>query len=182
MNFVQPIRDPEILADIKDHLKDTNTRNYILFLIGINTGLRISDLLRLRVRDVTGSHISIREKKTNKQKRTLITPELRKELQTYIQGKIPNEYLIKSREGINRPICREMAYKIIRTIGDEFGLSELGCHTLRKTFGYIFYNETTDKDIGMLMDFFNHASAKVTLRYIGMEQDTMDLALKRHRA
>lgn len=182
MNTVQPIRDPEVLQDIKDYLKGNNERNYIMFLIGINTGLRISDILRLRVRDVSGSHISIREKKTHKEKRILINSELKKELQHFISGKPPNEYLIRSREGINRPICREMAYKIVRDIGDEFGLSELGCHTLRKTFGYIFYNETTDKDIGMLMDFFNHASPKITLRYIGMEQDTMDLALKRHKA
>ena len=182
MNTVQPIRDMEVLTDIKDYLRDSNYRNYIMFLIGINTGLRISDILRLRVRDVSGSHISLREKKTRKQKRILINYELKKALQDFITGKPPNEYLIRSREGINRPITREMAYKIIRQIGDEFGLSELGCHTLRKTFGYIFYNETTDKDIGMLMDDFNHASPKITLRYIGMEQDTMDMALKRHKA
>lgn len=182
MNFVQPIRDPEVLQDIKDHLESTNYRNYIMFLVGIYTGLRISDILRLRIRDVSGSHISIREKKTGKQKRIFISSELKKKLAPYLEGKPANEYLIKSREGINRPITREMAYKIIRTIGDEFGLSELGCHTLRKTFGYIFYTETTDKDIGLLMDYFNHASPKITLRYIGLEQDTMDMALKRHRA
>lgn len=66
MNFVQPIRDPEIMEDIKLHLRDTNERNYILFMLGINTGLRISDLLRIRVRDVLGTHISLREKKTKK--------------------------------------------------------------------------------------------------------------------
>lgn len=182
MNTVQPIRDPEVLQDIKDYLKSTNDRNYIMFLLGINTGLRISDILRLRVRDLLGSHISIREKKTGKEKLILINAELKKELQRFISGKQPNEYLIKSREGINRPITREMAYKIIRSIGEEFGLSELGCHSLRKTFGYIFYNDTTDKDIGMLMHYFNHASPMITLRYIGVAQDTMDLALKRHRA
>lgn len=74
-----------------------------------------------------------------------------------------------------------MAYKIIRAIGDEFGISELGCHSLRKTFGYIFYNKTTNKDIALLMNYFNHSSQQETLRYIGMAQDTMDMALKRHR-
>ncbi|MEK4062185.1 MULTISPECIES: site-specific integrase [unclassified Paenibacillus] len=182
MNFVQPIRDPETLQDIKDYLKNKNLRDFIMFLLGIYTGLRISDILRLRVKDVSGSHISIREKKTNKQKRIFMAPELKKELLSYIEGKPPNEFLIRSREGMNRAITREMAYKVMRSIGDEFGLSEMGCHTLRKTFGYIFYNETTDKDIGMLMDFFNHASPKITLRYIGMEQDSMDMALKRHKA
>ncbi|UVI28181.1 site-specific integrase [Paenibacillus spongiae] len=182
MNTVQPIRDQEVLADIKNHLKQTNSRNYIMFLIGINTGFRISDILRLRVRDVLGSHISIREKKTRKEKRALITDELKRALQEFVKGKSPHEYLIKSREGVNRPISREMAYKIMRDIGDEFGLSEMGCHTLRKTFGYIFYNVTTNKDIGLLMNYLNHASPQITLRYIGMAQDTLDTALKRHRA
>lgn len=182
VEFVQPIRDMEVLDDIKHYLKETNKRNYIMFLLGINTGLRISDILRLRLRDVTGSHITLREKKTRKQKRIFINAELKKELSTYIEGKPNHEYLIKSREGINQPLSRVQAYNIIRSIGEEFGQSELGCHTLRKTFGYIFYNYTTDHDIGMLMDFFNHASPKITLRYIGVEQDSMDMALKRHKA
>ncbi|MGN7359473.1 site-specific integrase [Paenibacillus sp. SAF-054] len=181
MNTVQPIRDMEILQDIMDYLEGTNYRNFIMFLIGIDTGLRISDILRLRVRDVTGTHISIREKKTGKQKRILITSELKKKLAQYIAGKPPNEFLIKSREGTNRPITREMAYKIVRSIGEEFGLSEIACHSLRKTFGYIFYNQTTAKDIALLMIYFNHSSPQETLRYIGMAQDTMDMALKKHR-
>ena len=182
MRFVQPIRDSEVIEDIKDYLRGTNERNYILFVLGINIGLRITDILRLRVRDVTGSHISIIERKTKKHKRILIQPDLKKELTAFIEGKPPNEYLFKSREGWNRPITRYQAYKIMRAIGDEFGLSDIGCHSLRKTFGYIFYYETTDKDVAMLMDYFNHSSQRVTLRYIGVEQDTMDAALKRHRA
>ena len=152
MNFVQPIRDPEIMEDIKLHLKDTNERNYILFMLGINTGLRISDLLRIRVRDVLGTHISLREKKTKKEKRILITPELKKALVHFVKDKLPHEYLIQSREGKNRPIGRSMAYKLIRQIADEFGLDDIGCHTLRKTFGYLFYHQT-NKSIGMLMKF-----------------------------
>lgn len=64
MNFVQPIRDPEIVADIKVYLKESNARNFIMFLLGVDTGLRICDVLKLRVRDVTGTHIEVREKKT----------------------------------------------------------------------------------------------------------------------
>jgi len=181
MNFVQPIRDKEILGDIKDHLRETNARNYILFLLGINTGLRISDILRLRVRDVAGTHISLREKKTKKEKRILITPELKRELQEFIKGRRHHEYLIKSRQGTNRPIGRSMAYKIMQQIADEFGLDDIGCHTLRKTFGLLFYQQT-QKDIGRLMQFFNHSSERVTLRYIGIEQDSMDTILKRFKA
>lgn len=104
MNIVQPIRDPEIMEDIKLHIKDTNERIYILFMLSINTGLRISDLLRLRVRDVLGTHISLRERKTKKEKRILITPELKKALGNFVKDKPTHEYLIQSREGNNRPI------------------------------------------------------------------------------
>lgn len=177
MNSVQPIRDPEIIADIKVYLKQSNDRNFLLFMTGINTGLRISDLLKLRVRDVTGTHISIREKKTKKEKLTLINPELKRELRPYIQDRPLHEYLFKSRQGINRPIGRSMAYKMLRRVAEEFELQDIGCHTMRKTFGYFMYQQ--DKDPAMLMQHFNHTSEKVTLRYIGILQDTMDTALKR---
>lgn len=93
-----------------------------------------------------------------KEKRTLITPELKSAIKDFVQGKSAHEYLIQSRQGTNRPIGRSMAYKLMRQIADEFGLDEIGCHTLRKTFGYLFYHQT-GKDIGI-------------------EQDTMDYRFK----
>jgi len=176
MNFVQPIRDPDIIADIKVVLKERNLRNYIFFLSGINSGLRVSDLLKLRVRDVVGTHISIREMKTNKQKLILLTPELKRELKEYIQGMHANDFLFQSRQGHNKPIGRSAAYKMLRKVAEEFDLQDIGCHTLRKTFGYWHYKQF--KDIVMLMTHFNHSTEKVTLRYIGEIQDSMDTAMK----
>ncbi|PHB47014.1 site-specific integrase [Bacillus toyonensis] len=166
MNFVQPIRDPEQIQQIKEYLKGTNERNYILFVVGINTGLRISDILRLKIGDLKGSHVSMREMKTGKQKRIQITAALRRELKWYIEEMEGHEYLIKSRQGKNRPIGRSMAYKILSTTAVEFGLDEIGTHTLRKTFGYHMYMQT--KNIALLMEIFNHSSERVTLRYIGV--------------
>ncbi len=40
MNFVQPIRDPEQIQQLKEYFKEKSLRNYILFIMGINTGLR----------------------------------------------------------------------------------------------------------------------------------------------
>ncbi|PEV11699.1 site-specific integrase [Bacillus thuringiensis] len=100
---------------MKEYLKQKSERNYILFVIGINTGLRISDILKLKVGDLKGSHISMREMKTGKQKRIQITAALRRELKWYIEDMEEYEYLIKSRQGKNRPIGRSMAYKILST-------------------------------------------------------------------
>ncbi|MGG0327102.1 site-specific integrase [Bacillus mycoides] len=179
MNFVQPIRDPEQIQQIKEYLKEKNARNYILFVMGINTGLRIGDILKLKVGDVQGSHISMREMKTGKQKRIQITSSLKRELRWFNEGREVGEYLLRSRKGENRPIGRSMAYKILKSTAAEFGLDEIGTHTLRKTYGYHMYMQT--KNIALLMEIFNHSSEKVTLRYIGVNQDAMDKAMSRFK-
>ncbi len=179
MNFVQPIRDPEQIKQIKEYLKEKSERNYILFVMGINTGLRISDILKLKVGDLRGKHISMREMKTGKQKRIEITPRLKRELRWYIEEREDHEYLICSRQGKNKPIGRSMAYKILRSTAEEFGLDEIGTHTLRKTFGYHMYRQT--KNIALLMEIFNHSSERVTLRYIGVNQDVMDKAMRKFK-
>ena len=81
MNYVEPIRDSDKIRELANYLRNYSERNYIMFLIGVNSGLRISDILRLRVRDVKGKdYISLREKKTKKQRIFPITPMLKKEL------------------------------------------------------------------------------------------------------
>lgn len=176
MNFVQPIRDPEYIRVIKRFLKEKSERNYMLFLTGINSGLRISDILKLRVSDVKKSYFNIKEQKTGKAKRIAITPALQREFKAYIEGKEDHEYLFKSREGINKPIGRSMAYKILREAAEYVSLEGIGTHTLRKTFGYHFYKQY--KDPALLQEIFNHSSEDITLRYIGVNQDIMDKAIK----
>jgi integrase len=176
MNIVQPIRDLEKIEEIKEYLKEDSMRNYLLFLLGINTGLRISDILKLKVKDVDDTnHIVLREQKTGKQKWIRLTPALKRELKEYIEGKGFEEYLFKSRQGKDKPIGRNMAYKILKETANEFKLKNIGTHTLRKTFGYHFYKQT--KDIAMLQDLFNHSSPLITKKYIGISQDSMDKAM-----
>lgn len=172
MNVVQPIRNKELLQEIKKCLKERNERNYIMFLLGINTGLRISDILRLRVRDVQGWDIFIREKKTGKSKQIKMPSELKKEVRNYVKTKDPSEFLIKSREGKNKPITRGMAYVILNEIAEEFGLERIGTHSLRKTYGYHHYKQF--KDVAALQKIFNHSDPSITLRYIGIEQDSLN--------
>lgn len=179
MNYVQPIRDSEKVDAIKDFFKEENERNYLLFLMGINTGLRISDILKLRVGDVKEKHITIREQKTGKQKWIMITPTLRRALKSYIPGRSDHEYLFKSRQGGNKPIGRSMAYKILRKAAAEFKLKDIGTHTMRKTFGYHFYQQT--KDVAILQEIFNHSSPEITLRYIGVNQDGLDHAMSKFK-
>ncbi|TLS37749.1 site-specific integrase [Pseudalkalibacillus caeni] len=179
MNFVQPIRDPDKISAIKHFFKSRSERDYMMFLVGINTGLRISDILQLKVGDLRGQHIRLRETKTRKQKMIRITPELGRELKRYLGDKEDHEYIFQSRVGENKPIGRSRAYKILREAADAYNLVDIGTHTLRKTFGYHFYLQT--KDVAMLQELFNHSSPHITLRYIGINQDSMDKAMSKFK-
>ena len=80
MNIVDPIRDKDDIQAMKEYLREWNERNYLLFLFGINSGLRVGDILRIRVKDVQGWHIKIKEQKTGKQKQIKMTKTLKKEV------------------------------------------------------------------------------------------------------
>ncbi|CAM2145753.1 putative integrase/recombinase YoeC [Paraburkholderia tropica] len=151
----------------------------MLFVTGINSVLRISDILQLRVRDAKRPYFNLIEKKTKKKKRIDMTPALQREFRAYVEGKEDHEFLFKSREGINKPISRSMAYKILRAAAEYVGLDDIGTHTLRKIFGYHFYKQT--KDVAMLQEIFNHSDQRTTLRYIGINQDAMNNAMKKFK-
>lgn len=180
MKFVQPIREPEKIEEMKSELKKNGTRDYLLFSLGINSGLRVSDIIKLQIKDLLNAdktiktHITIIEEKTNKVKRFKINAVLGEEIRQYIKNMLPDEYIFKSRKGINKPISRVQAYRILSETATKIGLEEIGTHTLRKTFGYHFYQKT--KDVALLQQLFNHSSPSITLRYIGINQDIIDNA------
>jgi len=180
MNYVQPIREQQKIEEMKRELRKTGTRDYLLFYMGINTGLRISDIIKLKVKDILNqdrtmkTHIDIIEEKTEKKKRFKINNGLVEELRQFTLNMDFEEFIFQSRKGDNKPITRIQAYRILNNAGEKIGLEEIGTHTLRKTFGYHFYQQT--KDVALLQELFNHSSPSVTLRYIGINQDKIDQA------
>ena len=178
MQYVQPIRDKKKIEEIKAILKENGTRDLLLFSMGINTGLRISDLLNLKVIDVKGkSHVEIKEQKTGKLKRFPLLGNLQLLIDEYVRNKDCFENLFKSRNGENKPITRVMAYMIINVACKACGIQDnIGTHTLRKTFGYHHYQ--TFKDVAILQSLFNHSSPSITLRYIGITQDEIEQTLQ----
>ncbi len=179
MNTVQPIRDLDVIHAIQEDLKNTNYRNYLIFEIGIYIGIRISDILNIKVKDVKNrDNLKLREIKTGKEKLMPIQPHLKKEINKYIEDVELNDYdyLFKSRKRKTKPITRVQAYNILRKIAKKYKLENIGTHTLRKTFGYHFYKNTND--VALLMTIFNHSDPSITLRYIGIEQDNVNKSLK----
>ena len=179
MNTVQPIRDKKKISAMKTLLKAKNEKYYIMFRIGVNIGLRVSDILELKVGDVRAKeHVTIQEKKTNKPKRFLVPAALQKEIAMYIKenNMSDEEYLIQSRKGDNKPISRIQAYRVLNEVAEQIGIEEVGTHTMRKTFGYHHYKQ--NKDVVILQDIFNHSAPSITLRYIGINDDMKDNTLK----
>lgn len=175
MNYVEPIRNPGQLQEIEDWLAQYNYKYYIMFEVGKNTGLRVSDVLSLRVEDVYHkSHIKVKEKKTGKWRECKIPPKLGRVLDAYCKGRKPLEYLVPSNAKYPRekPISTIRAYQVMRRAGEACNLKGLGTHSMRKTFGYFYYKQY--HDVAELMRIFNHSSPSVTLRYIGIEQEGID--------
>ncbi|MGE7589890.1 tyrosine-type recombinase/integrase [Peribacillus sp. NPDC101480] len=175
---VQPIRRLDHIEKMKKSLlKYCSYRDYMMFSIGINIGLRIGDLLQLRVKDILeGTHIVIVEQKTDKIKRFLVNPQLRKEVRKYVRkSNLKNDqYLFPSRKG-NGPITRVQAYRVLNKAAEMADIPDVGTHTLRKTFGYLHYQKF--KDIALLQQILNHSNPKDTMIYIGLTQDLMDETL-----
>lgn len=178
MNYVQPIRDSNIVRDLVNYFKERNERDYIMFLLGIYGGRRISDILGLRVKDVKDKdRMTIKEKKTGKTITLDFNPELKRALKEYCKNRNPEEYLIKSTRGINKPITRQAAYDILNKAAKKFGLDQIGTHTMRKTFGYNLYY-ASKKNVVLVMNALQHSSESITLRYIGITGEQVNDAIK----
>lgn len=185
---VQPLRTREEIDEMKVAIKrgnkgtpkrpDLGERDVLLFLMGINTGLRINDLVRLKVGDVKGrKSFTIREGKTDK-KREVNVGMLQEEIERYTEGKSPDDYLFPSQKG-TKPITTTQAYRILNDAADFLGRDDIGTHTMRKTFGYHHYKRF--KDVAILQEIFNHSAPSITKRYIGIRQDEINESLNDFR-
>lgn len=184
MGKTQPLKELEQINELKDYFYARGEiRNYALIVIGLNTSLRISDILALKWQDVynfhTGAyrqHLSVCEKKTQKNNIVAINHsiievlDLLKEVETELQ---PTTFLFTSRKGENKPITRNHAFVIIKNASRTLGFEDnISCHSLRKTFGYQAWKQGVQP--ALLMSIYNHSSYEITKRYLGITQDERD--------
>jgi len=171
MNEVEAIKDKKQIEKLKRNFN--NDRDLLLFTLGINTGLRISDLLVLKVKDIEGStKIKLNESKTKKARTDTLNYEAQKAIKAYLSNNelTAEDYIFNSRKGNNKAISRVQAWQILNDAAYRAKLDiSIGTHTLRKTFGYWAYKQGID--ITLLQKIFNHSAPSITLRYIGITQD-----------
>jgi len=183
MNSVEPIKDKKKILAIKRNLKEEkNPRNYLLFVMGINTALRISDLLSLKIKEVIDSkgdiktYLFVKERKTKRQAKIYINDTVKEALNYFLdtsKGADPDSYLFKS-ERSNRKLDRVRTWGLIQKWTKEAGLEgeRYGTHTLRKTWGY--QARMQGASIEQISEKLGHKSVTVTRRYIGISQEEIN--------
>lgn len=184
MATTQPIKNKEDLNALKEYYLTghPNLRNYALISTGVNTALRIGDILRLTWKDVYDfqkdcflPHITVTEHKTGKRNCIAMNESLQNALAKYkdsIHNAAPHDYLFPGRNP-DAPLCRSQAFRIIKNASQELHLEDnISCHSLRKTFGYHAWHSGVNPAV--LMVIYNHSSFQITKRYLGIDQDDKD--------
>ncbi|MGL5753665.1 MAG: tyrosine-type recombinase/integrase [Paraclostridium sp.] len=167
---VEPIKDLDLIRDMIIYLDSKSQRNKILFSVGIYTGLRISDILKLRVKDIyKKNRLEIKQTKTGNLVYVPINPYLKKMISEYVEDNNMKSYdlLFRSKKGRNKAITRQQAYNVLNEVAAKFKIENIGCHSMRKTSGYHMYY-ATGKDIGLVMELLGQKDQGSTLRYIGI--------------
>ncbi|MDR1132880.1 MAG: site-specific integrase [Synergistaceae bacterium] len=178
---VDSIKYLEQIGAMKKFLEN-NKRDQLLFVMGINTALRIGDLLSLKIADVLNGNghiadaIELREKKTGKVRRFPLNASVKKILADYLSERETSDTgspLFISKKG--GALGRVQAWRILKAAGKHVGINNIGAHSLRKTFGYHVY-KNNGNDIALVQKLLNHSVSSTTLRYIGITRDIMDTA------
>ncbi|MFB7033195.1 site-specific integrase [Bacillus altitudinis] len=170
-NTVEAIKNKR---DIERMKKAFHGRDLVMFVLGVSLGLRISDLLTIRVGDLRGQlHLTIKEGKTGKTRDIKLSTTVVK-LEQKLGGD-DDSYVFQSRKGVNKPISRVRAYRVLNAAAERAGINiDIGTHTLRKTFGYQLYSKGIN--ITRIMKVFGHSSEAQTLKYIGITADEINAA------
>jgi integrase len=176
---VSPIRDVKKIAEMRQVLS-AKKRDELMFVIGINTALRIGDILSLSVGDVLDDNgqiartIELREQKTGKKKIFPLNESVKNAIVEYLSERHDRDAdspLFSSRKGGR--LSRSQAWRILKAAGKSVGLENIGTHSLRKTFGYHVYKRNNG-DIGLVQKLLNHSISGVTLNYIGIDRERIE--------
>jgi integrase len=171
---VEPIRKLGDIQAISRLLKDS-PRDRLLFLMGVNNGLRTGDLLKLKADSVRnlkiGDQLPITEGKTGKTNVLVINKTVFRALADYVAWRKPEngEYLFRSRKGGNKPLKVQHVNRMMKRWAKAINLKgNYGAHSLRKTWGYM---QRTQFGVGfeIIAKRFNHSNPAVTMRYLGIQ-------------
>lgn len=183
--------DKHIREAANDDQRQIACRNKLLFLIGMNIGIRASDLRTLKwcfFFDKKGDVLEfknfytlqpMKQRKQKKFVKLFFNQTIKTAIYNYI-SEYPiddlNDYLFASRKG-DKPIKVNSLWRIIKESAIEAGIRQnIGSHSLRKSFGFWVWHEAEDKNkaLVVLQQIFNHSDALTTCKYIGLMDNEME--------
>ena len=154
-----------------------NSQIATAFVVQANTGLRVGDLLQLRLKDIVKEggryHFNIVEQKTKKHRTFTIAPEVYTYLQTYAleNGISPDRKLFRiSSRGISKHLQRVCEY---------LKLEGVGTHSFRKFFAVSIYNDN-GYNVELVRELLQHSSVVITQHYLGVSPQVVEKALLNH--
>lgn len=180
-----PIRSLSDIQAMKNYFHEHSLRNYLLFILGISTGLRGKDLLRLQVRDVVDCNgyvvkeLSAYESKTCKMNHPILNNEAQAAVSEYLNSLTncnSEDYLFTVSPTNSTPIKLDTLYHILirtkKALNLEFNMT---VRTLRKTFAYWTIKQHYDDPhvMASLQEMLNHDSMLTTLHYSGHTRDNL---------
>ncbi len=159
-----PIKDKQIIKQIKAaYKKGGNARDLLLFLLVLNTGLNLTSVLKLNVKDVKNkAGMKLREGVLY-----YFTPEIKKLIDSLTKDRGENEPLFVSK--FNKRLERYRAYCVFKEVCDTLSLDEFSMSSLRRTFGYHYYQKY--KDLLFLQWYFKHKTPEETMKYIDVKEN-----------
>jgi integrase len=179
---VEPLRSLRDIENIRTLLAP-KPRDLLLFNIGVNSPLRVGELLKLKVAQVRslklGDTLSFLEVRTGKASVLPVSKSIHQALVRYLEESKPtdSEYLFRSRKGKNQPLSVGSVNALVKGWAKALNLSgNFGAHTLRKTFGYV---QRTYYGVGfeVLARCFNHSRPSTTMRYLGLKNREVDVVV-----
>lgn len=183
---MQPIRSLDTIRDMENTLARLETprgrRMFLFFEVGFRMGMRVGDMIQLKVGDLRGKteYTYIPQKQAHKRGvhpiQLPIDRSLQKILKVRCADMADKDWLFPSRQlsagGNPNHISRQSALRDMKRIGEITNCPiPLGCHSLRKTFGYQYYQ--VGRDVANLQKWFYHESPATTLLYIGVTLDNL---------
>lgn len=176
MEYVEAFKDVNEIRKIKDYLRDHSGRDYLLFVLGINTGMKINEILEITVASVLDDNGKIKEfyehcDENEELTQVYLNQKVRTALQEYLKDSkvLEGQFLFLSPK-TKKPITRQQAHRIIHDAVESAGLiGKYGASSMRKTFGYHAYKQGVS--LALIQKHYHHSSPSETLKYIGITKE-----------
>lgn len=191
MKGTRPLTDNEVKSVLSSFKGQYENRDKALFLLGVKTGYRISELLSLKVKDVLQfgkilDYVSVSRQYMKKkiEGRTVpVHPEVKSALEIWINelkedsGFSEDWFLFRSRKGTNQSIKRAQAQRILNKVFSCNHLTgKLGCHSMRKTFAMKVYHHLKG-DLLKTQRALGHKNINSTVSYLSFNEKEIDEAI-----